>query len=115
MKQKELGLDPSNPRNPWFGSGGVSMGEPVRVVSCPDPDYPSGQHDHLWLLVGGEDYFHGSRAYYLGPDRDIEGDDIASRQIAEIIETAKSNGLSVERQDADEALANYRRSRGYAS
>jgi hypothetical protein len=87
------------------------MSEPVRVVSCPDTEYRATQHEHLWLLVGGGDYFQGAQAFYLGQDRDIEGDDLASHQLGPAIEAAETEGLFVDRQDADEALADYRRSR----
>ena len=87
------------------------MGEPVRVVSCPDPDYSGPRHEHLWLLVGGGDCFNGARAFYLGPDCDIEGDDLAARQIGAAVQAAESQGLSVNSEDAREALDDYRRSR----
>jgi hypothetical protein len=88
------------------------MGEPVRVVSSPDPDHPAAQHEHLWLLVGGDDFSDGARAFYLGPDRDIEGDDLARRQLSAAIQSAKSQGLMLDLDDVPEALANHRRSRG---
>ncbi len=87
------------------------MSESVRVVSCPDPDHRAARHEHLWLLVGGGDYSDGARAFYLGPDRDIEGDDLAGRQLDTAIKAAGSAGLSVDGREADEAVADYRRSR----
>lgn len=50
--------------------------------------------------------------FYLGPDRDIEGDDLASQQIENVIGAAEADDLFVDRKDVEEALADYRRSRG---
>ena len=77
----------------------------MRVVSFPDPDYSDRKHDHLWLLVGGGDYFDKSKAYYIGPDRDLEGDDIAGRALDRVI---AANGLNAKM--AHEALTHYRES-----
>jgi hypothetical protein len=88
------------------------VGERVQVVSYPDPDYPQPQQEHLWLLVGGGDYSDGSQAFYLGPDRDIEGNDLAAGRLQQAIESARSAGLSVDPQEVDRALADYRRARG---
>ena len=75
----------------------------MRLVSASDPEYPEPKHNHLWLLVGGEDYYDGSTAYYLGFDRDIDGDDCASERIYEL---ALGHGFDAE--EAKRALAWYR-------
>jgi hypothetical protein len=87
------------------------MGEPVRVVSCPNPEHQDTQYEHLWLLVGGGDLFDGARAVHLGPDSGNDGDDLAGRQLVKAIKSAESEGLSVDIEEAREALADYRRSR----
>jgi hypothetical protein len=87
------------------------MGLPVRVVSHPNTDHSSWQHDHLWVLVGGEDYCNGATAFHMGADRDIEGDDLASRNIDNVIVRAKRIGLEVNQDDIREALSDYRRTR----
>jgi hypothetical protein len=87
------------------------MGLPVRVVSCSNVDNSSRLHDHLWVLVGGGEYFNRATAFYMGPDYDIEGDDLSSRNIDELIVQAKQVGLVVDRDDVETALSDYRRAR----
>jgi len=87
------------------------MGEPVLVVSCPHPVHRGVQHEHLWLLVGGGDYFDRSRAFHLGPDRDADGDDLAGRQLGAAISSAEAEEVAVDSEEAREALAAYRQSR----
>ncbi len=87
------------------------MGNRVQIVSYPDIENRSVQFEHLWLLVGGEDYFNGSRAFHLGPDRDIEGDDLAGRRLRIAIEAAEAEGMFVNSEEAFEALVNYRQAR----
>jgi hypothetical protein len=88
----------------------VYLMEPVRIVRAPDPEYPSAKHDHLWVLVGGKDDFDGSRAFYLGPNRDIDGDDLASNNVLDVVSSAKKAGLNIDRTDVEQALDDYRRS-----
>jgi hypothetical protein len=87
------------------------MSKPVLVVSCPNPEHRGVQYEHLWLLVGGGDYFDGARAFHVGPDRDIDGDDLVGRQLGAAIRSAEAEGLPVDSEEAQEALAEYRRSR----
>lgn len=88
------------------------MSEHVQIASYPDPDNPDKQHDHLWVLVGGGDNSDKSRAFYLGNDRDIEGDDIASPNIGRVIDHCEEEGLTVDRPTIEESLRDYRRARG---
>jgi hypothetical protein len=91
------------------------MSEPVRVVSHPGPDDRSAPHEHLWALVGGGGHHEGATAFYMGPDRDIEAADLLSGPIAEVVSKAKKDGLAVEYEDVERALADYRQARGTAS
>jgi hypothetical protein len=88
------------------------MGLSVRIVSHPDPDYPKAMHDHLWVLVGGENYSDGATAYYLGPNRDIEGDDLAIHQIPEVLQRAQAAGFNIDGGALADALRSYRSARG---
>lgn len=75
------------------------------IVSGIDPDYCNDRtQDHLWLLVGGDESCDAGTSYYLGHDRDIEGDDLAS---AEVIRVSQQYGLDRDR--ALELLEDYRR------
>ena len=73
----------------------------MRVVSHPNPDHPS--QSHLWLLVGGDDDDDRSTAYYLGPDRDADGRDLATETLTSVITRNLLNLVK-----AHEALADYR-------
>jgi hypothetical protein len=75
----------------------------MRVAGSPNPDHPSRRHDHLWLLVGGGDYADGAMAYYLGGDRDIEGNDFAGDNLARVV---KEHGLNMV--EARNSLERYR-------
>jgi hypothetical protein len=84
---------------------------PVRIVSAPDPDYSASLHDHLWVLAGGEGYLDGASAAYLGADRDVEGDDLAGRHLADAAESLGDRGIDVEVEELRRALAEYRAAR----
>lgn len=88
------------------------MGLPVRVVSHPDPDYKSADNERLWVLVGGADHCDGATAFYIGPDRDQDGDDIAGGQLDDIRVRASKAGLEADLAELEEALRDYRRARG---
>jgi hypothetical protein len=76
----------------------------MEVVSHPNPDHPARQHDHLWLLVGGgPDYSDGATAYYLGSDRDIDGVDLASERLIDVVHKHE-----LDREEAKRALTWYR-------
>jgi hypothetical protein len=65
----------------------VSERMPMHVVGSPNPDYPGRKHDNLWLLVGGDEYFHnGAKAIYLGVDLDEDRVDIAGLILEDVIE-----------------------------
>ncbi len=87
------------------------MGLPVRVVSHPDPDYKAACNEHLWVLVGDKDFHNEATAFYLGPDRDQTGDDIAGRKLDDVRAHALRVGLEVDRNELQEALDDYRRAR----
>ena len=83
----------------------------VRIVSAPDPDYSASLHDHLWVLACGESYFDGATAAYLGADRDVEGDDLAGRNLADAAESLADRGVDVEVEELRQALSDYRAAR----
>ena len=83
----------------------------IRIVSCPNGEFHSPDHDHLWVLAGGGDFFDGGLAVHLGPDRDIEGDDLAGRRTADVVGRLRELGYRVDAADVREALADYRRAR----
>ncbi len=85
------------------------MPNEIRMVSCPDLEYHGSENEHLWLLVGGEDHSDRAMAFYLGQDKDIDGDDLAEAKLTAVI---KSENLDVEIDLACEAIADHRRSRG---
>ncbi len=84
---------------------------PVRIVSAPDPEYSGPRHDHLWVLAGGGDLFDGATAAYLGADRDVEGDDLAGRHLADAAASLGERGVDVEVEELREALSDYRAAR----
>ncbi len=84
---------------------------PVRIVSAPDPEYSGPRHDHLWVLAGGGDLFDGAAAAYLGADRDVEGDDLAGRHLADAAASLGERGVDVEAEELRGALAEYRAAR----
>ena len=83
----------------------------VRIVSAPDPEFSGPLHDHLWVLAGGEGYFDGATAAYPGADRDVEGDDLAGRNLADAAESLAERGVDVEGVELARALAEYRAAR----
>jgi hypothetical protein len=63
-------------------------------------------------LVGGADYSDGATAFYLGQDRDIEGDDLAGCNVPNVIKSAEDAGIELDAHDVKEAIADYRSKRG---
>jgi hypothetical protein len=84
---------------------------PVRIVSAPDPEYAGPRHAHLWVLAGGSGDFDGATAAYLGADRDVEGDDLAGRNLDDAAASLSECGVDVEVEALREALADYRAAR----
>jgi hypothetical protein len=84
---------------------------PVRIVSSPDPEFSAPLHDHLWVLACGDGCFDGATAAYLGADRDVEGDDLAGRNLADAAESLAERGVDVEVLELQRALADYRAAR----
>jgi hypothetical protein len=76
----------------------------MEIVSQPDPQFRDRRNDLLWLLTDIRgDFQDQATAYFLGHDRDTEGDDLAGQRLREI---AKEHGLDMEA--AELALATYR-------
>jgi hypothetical protein len=76
----------------------------MEITSRPDPEFTDRRNDVLWLLTDIRgDFGDQASAYFLGHDRDPEGDDLAGLRLREI---AKEHGLDLE--EAEEALAEYR-------
>jgi hypothetical protein len=84
---------------------------PVRIVSASDHEYSAPPHDHLWVLAGGGDFFDGATAAYLGADRDVEGDDLAGRNLDDAAASLGKRGVDVEVEQLRQALSDYRAAR----
>ncbi len=87
---------------------------PVRIVGASDPEYSAPTHDHLWVLAGGADYFDGATAAYPGADRDVEGDDLAGRNLADAAASLGERDVDVEVEQLRQALSDYRAARAAA-
>ena len=88
------------------------MSDRLNVISSPDIEDKRPRAEHLWVLVGGEDYSDGATAFYLGQDRDIEGDDLAGYNIPKMIQSAQGQGIDLDANEVKQALEDYRGKRG---
>jgi hypothetical protein len=78
----------------------------VRVLSATNPEYQGHQHKLLWLLIGGDMDHHRATAYFLGPDHDQDGDNIAGDRLDGIV--LEENLTQDQQQAARRALERYR-------
>ena len=84
----------------------------LEIVSRPDIERTQAQYEHLWVLVGEEAHSDGATAFYLGQDRDIEGDALAENNIPNAVRSAKAKGIELVGHEVGQALNEYRQKRG---
>jgi hypothetical protein len=79
-----------------------------QITNLPVSDYGAGQRDHLWVIVGAGNYFHGGAAVYFGPDGDIDADDLTSKPYRYVIGRLAKMGLRVRAEEIRKGLLQYR-------